>query len=371
MHIKKIILLLCCISNVYLLVGQGREKGRIKKSTVIKPNNPYYKESDKKKDDLDFLEEDVPKQILDKQYVEENVPYKAPENRSVVSVIDSTNLTPTTKISEGKNDILEVEEEVQLGETSEDWIKVADYFAVWNEKAVDPYDIDPKDFEGPVVIDLVDRVNNRLSSSPTNSGPGNSITSRFGYRWGRIHAGVDVDLNTGDPVYAAFDGIVRLSSWNGGFGNCIVIRHYNGLETVYGHLSKQEVPANTYVKAGDLIGLGGSTGHSTGSHLHFETRYEGNPFNPMEIFVFPAGVLKADQLILTPETFGVARSGGAYEFAEGAKVHYRKSVFLRVKPGDTLYGIADRYNISASELARKNKISLNGNLLAGRRLRIR
>jgi murein DD-endopeptidase MepM/ murein hydrolase activator NlpD len=368
MILKKVLFVAFVFGICSSSFGQDREKGRIKKSTVIKPNNPYYKESEKKKDDFDYLEENVPKQILDKQYVEENIPYKSQDSRSIVSVIDSTNNTPTTKISEGKNDVIEIQEEIQLGETDEDWIKVADYYSVWNEKSVDPYGIDPKDFEGPVVLNLIDKANNHYSSAPSNQGP---VTSKFGYRWGRSHMGVDIDLNTGDPVYSAFDGIVRLSGWNGGFGNCIVVRHFNGLETVYGHLSKAEVSSNTYVKAGDMIGLGGSTGHSTGSHLHFETRYEGNPFNPTETFLFPIGALKSDQLVLTAETFGVARSNVQNEFAEGAKVKYRTSVFTRVKPGDTLYGIANRFNISVSDLARKNKISLNGNLLAGRRLRIK
>jgi murein DD-endopeptidase MepM/ murein hydrolase activator NlpD len=351
--------------------SQGREKGRIKKSTVIKPNNPYFKDSEKKKDEYDFLEENAPKQILDKQYVEENIPFKSKESRSVVSVIDSTNLTPTTKITEGKKDVIEVIEEIQLGETDEDWIKVADYYSVWDERNIDPYSIDPKDFEGPVVLNLVDRTNNHFSSSPTNSGAANRVTSPFGHRWGRKHNGVDIDIETGDPIYSAFDGIVRVVGWDGnGYGRFIVVRHYNGLETLYGHLNKTEVASNAIVKAGDMIAEGGNTGRSTGSHLHFETRYEGNPFNPTETFVFPIGALKSEQLVLTPETFNVARSSGADEFTAGTKVRYRKSVFIKVRPGDTLSGIANRNGLSMSELARKNKISVNGNLIAGRKLRI-
>jgi murein DD-endopeptidase MepM/ murein hydrolase activator NlpD len=369
MHKIKISFLLISVFFSFTALGQGREKGRIKKSTVIKPNNPYYKETEQKKDEFDFLEENAPKQILDKQYSEENAPYKAQESRSVVSIIDTTNTSATTKITEGKKDIIEVVEEIQLGETDEDWIKVADYYSVWDEKNIDPYDLDPKDFEGPVVLNLVDRANNHFSSSPTNNGP---ITSKFGWRWGHRHAGVDIDIETGDPIYSAFDGIVRVVGWDGnGYGRFMVVRHYNGLETLYGHLNKAEVSTNTIVKAGDMIAQGGNTGRSTGSHLHFETRYEGNPFNPTEVFVFPVGALKSEQLVLTPETFNVVRSSGLDEFTAGAKVKYRKSIFYTVKRGDTLYAIADRNNISASELARKNKISLNGNLMAGRKLRIK
>jgi murein DD-endopeptidase MepM/ murein hydrolase activator NlpD len=366
--LKLMLILAFSVTNL-ALYGQGREKGRIKKSTVIKPDNPYYKDTEKKKDDFDFLEESTPKQILDKQYTEENIPYKNNETRSVVSVIDSTNISPTTKITEGKKDIMEVVEEIQLGETDEDWIKVADYYSVWDEKNIDPYDLKPEDFEGPVVLNLVDRSNNHFSSSPTNNGP---ITSKFGWRAGRRHAGVDIDIETGDPIYSAFDGIVRVVGWDGnGYGRYMVVRHYNGLETLYGHLNKAEIASNTIVKAGDMIAEGGNSGRSTGSHLHFETRYEGNPFNPTEVFVFPVGALKSEQLVLTSETFNVVRASGLDEFTAGSKIKYRKSVFYRVKRGDTLYGIAERNNLSASDLARKNKISVNGNLMAGRKLRIR
>lgn len=113
------------------------------------------------------------------------------------------------------------------------------------------------------------------------------ITSNFGKRWGRNHNGVDIKAYLGDTVYAAFNGKVRVSRYNqGGYGNFIVIRHYNGLETVYGHLSKQLVKANDHVRAGQAIGLAGNTGRSTGTHLHFETRFCGIPINPKEIFSF-------------------------------------------------------------------------------------
>lgn len=366
--IKKIFIVLAC-SFCTIQVFAQREKGRIKKTTEIKPNNPYYKDSAKKKENYDFYEEDVPQQIQEVKYLEENIPLKATESRSIVSLFDSTNISFTEKITEGEKQLVEIVEEVQFGETSEDWIKVADYYSVWDERNIDPYDIDPKDFTGPIVLNLLDKVNNRLSSSPTNNGP---LTSRFGYRWGRRHSGVDLDIETGDPIYSAFDGIVRIVGWNGnGYGRFVVVRHYNGLETLYGHLNQTDLTANTYIKAGDLIGQGGNTGRSTGSHLHFETRFEGNPFDPMDVFVFPVGALKTEQLVITPETFDVVKSKVQDEYAAGTKVKYRKSVFVKVRPGDTLTEIANRNNLSVGELARKNKISINGNLMAGRRLRIR
>ena len=103
----------------------------------------------------------------------------------------------------------------------------------------------------------------------------------YGMRWGKIHHGLDIFLTIGDTIYAAFDGIIRYAQFNkGGYGNCIIIRHLNGLETLYGHMSKLLIGINTFVKAGQPIGLGGSTGRSDGPHLHFETRYKDFSFNP-------------------------------------------------------------------------------------------
>lgn len=118
--------------------------------------------------------------------------------------------------------------------------------------------------------------------------PSRVITSNFGRRWGRWHKGLDIKVYIGDTIRAAFSGKVRIVAYEGkGYGNYIVIRHNNGLETIYGHLSKQLVSENEYVRAGEPIGLGGNTGCSTGSHLHFETRLCGVALNPALMFDFP------------------------------------------------------------------------------------
>lgn len=115
------------------------------------------------------------------------------------------------------------------------------------------------------------------------------ITSKFGMRWKRQHKGVDIKVYIGDTIRAAWNGQVRVVKYNAnGYGNFVVIRHKNGLETYYGHLSKQLVKANQLVKAGDPIGLGGNTGRSTGSHLHFETRLCGYAIDPLLLFDFVA-----------------------------------------------------------------------------------
>ena len=126
----------------------------------------------------------------------------------------------------------------------------------------------------------------------------NNITSGFGKRWGRNHNGVDIRASIGDTVYAAFSGKVRVARYNAnGYGNFVVIRHHNGLETVYGHLSKHLVEANDYVETGQPIGLAGNTGRSTGPHLHFETRFCGKPINPNNIVSFAKRETATDKYI--------------------------------------------------------------------------
>ena len=124
------------------------------------------------------------------------------------------------------------------------------------------------------------------------------VFSRFGMRRGRRHQGVDLPLKTGTPVVAAFDGRVRASTYSKGYGNLVIIRHENGLETFYGHLSKREVEVGDWVRAGDEIGLGGSTGRSTGPHLHFETRYQGYAFDPEWIADYETGELRKNVFVL-------------------------------------------------------------------------
>ena len=124
------------------------------------------------------------------------------------------------------------------------------------------------------------------------------INSEYGKRWGRQHHGLDVDLNIGDTVVAAFDGVVRYAQFNkSGYGNCVVIRHKNGLETLYGHLCKIDVVENQYIKSGQHIGLGGTSGHSTGPHLHFEMRYKDYSFDPLLLIDLTTQQLKTETVI--------------------------------------------------------------------------
>ena len=129
------------------------------------------------------------------------------------------------------------------------------------------------------------------------------VISKFGYRGRRVHTGTDIKLSLNDEVYAAFDGVVRMAKRYSGYGNIVVIRHYNGLETCYAHLNKIKVNVNQKVKAGDIVGLGGRTGRATTTHLHFETRFLGDAFNPEHLLDFENYNLKSDTLTIDKNTF--------------------------------------------------------------------
>jgi len=192
------------------------------------------------------------------------------------------------------------------------------------------------------------------------------ITSRYGYRRGRYHNGIDIDLRTGDTVVSAFNGKVRYAKYNdAGFGNLVVIRHYNGLETFYAHLSDINVVANQEVKAGDFIGLGGNTGHSHGSHLHFETRFYDAPMNPEEIIDFKKKVIRSENLFVHSGLFrpGALPSHVA-DPAPGTAVYYR------IRGGDTLSNIARKHRTSISTLCQLNNIRPTTTLHIGRSLRV-
>ena len=182
------------------------------------------------------------------------------------------------------------------------------------------------------------------------------ITSDFGYRRHRFHYGVDIKLQTGDPVKCAFEGVVRVAKYSRTFGRVVVVRHNNGLETLYAHLSKTNVEPGDKVEAGDIIGLGGNTGRSTGSHLHFEVRFLGEPIDPHAVFDIVEGELKEDTL---------AVHAGHFEYLK--EVRARK--YHRVRSGDTLSGIGSRYGRSITELCRMNGIRRNSILRIGQSIR--
>ncbi|WP_329904496.1 M23 family metallopeptidase [Porphyromonas pogonae] len=206
------------------------------------------------------------------------------------------------------------------------------------------------------------------------------ITSNFGYRrrFRRMHYGVDLKLNIGDTVRSAYDGKVRIKDYEGGgYGNYVVVRHPNGLETVYGHLSRSLVSEGQIVKAGQPIALGGNTGRSTGPHLHFETRFMGIPLNPCTIFDFSEGAPLNDVYAFRKGRTSRASYTTTYADKSDRKGRRGKSRMAsrrskgspqvyKVKKGDNLSTIASRYGVSVSKICATNGISKTKKLIAGK-----
>ena len=209
------------------------------------------------------------------------------------------------------------------------------------------------------------------------------ITSKYGRRRRRMHYGVDLGYPTGTPVVAAFDGMVRVSKANaGGYGNLVVIRHDNNMETYYAHLSQRLVNPGQLVHAGDTIGLGGNTGRSYGSHLHFETRYLGIPINPNKIVDFTNYKLHSDTLYISAKSLN-AKNLNVSNTAEVKKTTSSSSsstssssssssdkVYYTVRNGDCLSKIAGRYHTSVNRIKQLNGLRSDF-LRVGQRLRVR
>jgi len=192
-------------------------------------------------------------------------------------------------------------------------------------------------------------------------------TSGFGKRHGSFHKGIDIPLRTGDGIVAAFDGKVRYATYNsGGFGNLVIIRHVNGLETYYAHLSKIKVKPNQIVKAGELIGLGGSTGRSYGPHLHFETRFRDKAFNPANIFNTKDFCLERNDAMIGEliQNRNYTRSKKPYG------VNLAEGTIYSIRPGDTLSKIANRNGTTVLKLCALNKVEKSTILQIGQKIRV-
>lgn len=199
------------------------------------------------------------------------------------------------------------------------------------------------------------------------------VTSNYGYRrrYRRMHQGIDVKLQVGDTIRAVFDGRVRMVDFErSGYGKYVVLRHLNGLETLYAHCSKHLVKEGDIVRAGEPIALGGNTGRSTGSHLHFEARFMGQPLNPSHLIDFATGIPKNDSYLFVKagnykvkQGTALARKRSSTPSGQGIKLH-------KIKSGDTLWDIAKLYGTTVNELCRINGISKRTPLRVGRSLRV-
>lgn len=225
--------------------------------------------------------------------------------------------------------------------------------------------LDVNSINEPLVIRLRDNARGEKFTWPTpwSARP----SSHFGPRWRRWHYGLDLALPTGEPIYAAFDGVVRISKLNRSYGNLVIIHHANGLETYYAHMSKRNVVAGQHVKSGDIIGLCGNTGRSRGSHLHFEIRYMGNALNPEHVVDCSTHDLISDELSLTPSSF---RKVGNSKGRSSSSGKASSGGWYRVRSGDTLEKIARRNGTTINQLCKLNGISRNKVLHPGDRLRV-
>lgn len=253
----------------------------------------------------------------------------------------------------------------------------ADLYANWDNKYAHRATELPETYK----IDL------RHFTMPTTS---RVITSNFGSRWGRQHKGLDIKVYIGDTIRAAFSGKVRIVRYEaGGYGKYIVIRHNNGLETIYGHLSKQLVEENQEVRSGEVIGLGGNTGRSTGSHLHFETRLCGVALNPALMFDFRAQDVTGDYYAFNKETYdnestNATRLRGKQDSSTYASTNSSDDYatnkrttsgltdqisYHKVKKGETLDRIAKKRGVTVEKICKLNHITKTMRLRPGQILR--
>jgi hypothetical protein len=216
--------------------------------------------------------------------------------------------------------------------------------------------------------DTVKLVLNNPAETPFHFPFKGKLISKYGWRSGRFHAGMDIKLEQGDTVVNAFDGKVRIARIMSGYGKMVVVRHNNGLETVYSHLSKILVKNNQLLKAGEPVGLGGRTGRATTTHLHFETRYLGEHFNPDRIMDFENHTLIKDTLAMHKEFWLSGKSGSlASAYDQGAPGDAK---YHTIRQGDTLGAIARKYRTSVKRICQLNGIKENKILRVGSRIRV-
>ena len=220
-------------------------------------------------------------------------------------------------------------------------------YDLWDELLVNPYGVRLVDMQDTIKIDM------RGYVPPSQK----YVTSNFGFRKAQFHYGIDLKVHKGDTVFCAFDGQVRLiKSQRRGYGKFIVVRHHNGLETLYAHLEKLLVAPGQTVMAGEALGLGGNTGRSTGYHLHFETRYLGNAINPNDLYDFDEYTVKSEVFWLSAANFEYVK--------EVEKVRY-----WTVKQGDTLGRIASKTGVPVSRLCTLNHIKSTSIIRIGQKIR--
>ncbi|MHA7057353.1 peptidoglycan DD-metalloendopeptidase family protein [Aquimarina sp. M1] len=240
----------------------------------------------------------------------------------------------------------------------DDWSNVV-FNSYWKKKVTYPIPLhfEDKMFASPVDHNMV-------------------VTSRYGWRRGRPHQGIDIDLKTGDNVKALLGGKVRYARRHGGHGKTVVIRHNNGLESVYAHLSEYLVKENDLVEKGQVIGKGGVSGNARGSHLHLEVRYFGKSIHPEYLFEFTKETkVRSNDIVvtkkwMTPRSHKSTRKSKIIiqtDTEEATQKDPAKSIYV-VRKGDTLHGIARKHDVEVSEICKMNAIQYNAVLNVGQEI---
>lgn len=277
----------------------------------------------------------------------------------------------TTKLEIAQNEFIE---ETEVSEEEADTMEISfpshDLYASWDTNKAHPYNFTETFKEDSVTIVLTQGEDNCFSMPVKGR-----LTSVFGWRKYRPHYGTDIDLEKGDSIVCAFDGMVRIARYFQGYGNCVIVRHNNGLETVYGHLSKILVESGQKVNASTLLGLGGNTGRSRGSHLHFEIRYLGQALDTQDFIDFEKNDLKSNEFVLRKKDVENKYDLRALHARHKADLMARYGKvsadgYYRVRKGDTLGAIARKTGTTVKSLCRKNKIKPTSILRLGQRLKI-
>ena len=311
----KTFLFICCAA---VMVSTANAENPVKPETPETPNHPTHKLMDKRVSEL----------MADRVGFKKDMALK---------------------------ELAEINEKAEL-EARENLMFPADeLYGEWTNEWVNPFRGKKVDMPDSCVIDCSTFV------LPMDSMT--RVTSKYGPRRRRMHKGIDLKVQIGDTIRAAFDGKVRIKNFERrGYGYYLVIRHPNGLETVYGHLSKFLVGVNDIVRAGDPIALGGNTGRSTGSHLHFETRFLGQAINPADIIDFENSIPHQDQYVFRNVKIN-GRKSNIYTSSNSQMVYHR------VKSGDTLGKIARIYGTTVNELCLLNGLKSTSMLRIGMSIR--
>jgi hypothetical protein len=233
------------------------------------------------------------------------------------------------------------------------------YQAIWDTSRINPYCVDLRTKKDTTHLQLIYDPHCDYSHPVCGE-----ITSEFGMRGYRYHYGIDINLETGDPVFSAFEGTVRVAKYSPTYGFYVILRHLNGLETLYAHLSEISVRPGDYLQAGDILGLGGNTGRSRGSHLHFEIRFLGQQLDPRQVIAFEEYACKDRELSITAESFNYLKK------VEEQKAQAAKRRYYKIRKGDTLSKIARKNRTTVKKLCKLNRISAKTRLKPGRRLRV-